>query len=244
MNPHNRNRAFVSVEGIKVDVMIDGLSSQNRALDGDTVLIQLLNPSRWPSLKLSNVIVGGKKVEPKGLTNDTAVETRVIDVERGLSHHSEDHQSSSVQAEEEAEEVKPKQHHHIVPTNMLGESEDEDGEDEAPGEEEPIAEEDYSSSGESSEDNEVENFMEKEEEKNAADGDARFADDQRVDSDEESIEEEVDEKKLTNPNPFKRAREPKEHRQPKARQEKQIKVQNSYVFGEGKNRQEVIQLVN
>lgn len=39
VNPNNRNRAFVSIQGIKVDVMIDGLSSQNRALDGDTVLI-------------------------------------------------------------------------------------------------------------------------------------------------------------------------------------------------------------
>ena len=39
VNPNNRNRAFVSIQGIKIDVMIDGLSSQNRALDGDTVLI-------------------------------------------------------------------------------------------------------------------------------------------------------------------------------------------------------------
>lgn len=39
INPNNRNRAFVSVDGIAIDVMIDGLGCQNRALDGDTVVI-------------------------------------------------------------------------------------------------------------------------------------------------------------------------------------------------------------
>ena len=39
VNPNNRNRAFVTINGIAIDVMIDGLSSQNRALDGDTVVI-------------------------------------------------------------------------------------------------------------------------------------------------------------------------------------------------------------
>lgn len=94
VNPNNRNRAFISIEGIKLDVMIDGVGSQNRALDGDTVVIQLLDPSRWPSLITSNIIIGGKKLENKGFTNETAIETRVIDAERGLSH-TEAEQSSS-----------------------------------------------------------------------------------------------------------------------------------------------------
>ena len=42
----------------------------------------------------SNIIIGGKKLENKGFTNETAIETRAIDAERGLSH-TEAEQSSS-----------------------------------------------------------------------------------------------------------------------------------------------------
>jgi hypothetical protein len=58
----------------------------------------LVDPAKWPALTSQNIIVGGSKVDSKkagGFTNETAIETRVIDVERGLSHH-EDHQSSSI----------------------------------------------------------------------------------------------------------------------------------------------------
>lgn len=41
VNQNNRRRAFVNVNGINVDVMIDSLTAQNRALDGDTVIIEL-----------------------------------------------------------------------------------------------------------------------------------------------------------------------------------------------------------
>lgn len=54
----NRKRAFVTVAGVAVDVMIDGLYSQNRALDGDTVVIELLEPYRWSALATNNVVVG------------------------------------------------------------------------------------------------------------------------------------------------------------------------------------------
>jgi DIS3-like exonuclease 2 len=93
VNPNNRNRAFVTIEGVPIDVMIDGLGAQNRALDGDTVVISLVEPARWPPLTTQSIIIGGNKVEEKkngGFTNETAIETRVIDVERGLSH-TEDH---------------------------------------------------------------------------------------------------------------------------------------------------------
>jgi len=60
------------------------------------VVLSLVDPAKWPALTSQNIIVGGSKVDSKkpGFTNETAIETRVIDVERGLSHH-EDHQSSS-----------------------------------------------------------------------------------------------------------------------------------------------------
>lgn len=71
---------------MKVDVMIDGLGAQNRALDGDTVIVQLLNPAKWPPLTTNNVIIGGAKFngKPQGFTNETAIETRVVDAERGF----------------------------------------------------------------------------------------------------------------------------------------------------------------
>ena len=74
------------MDGLAVDVMIDGLTAQNRALDGDTVVISLFDPARWPNLTTSNLVVGGKGKVPKtGFTNETAIETRVIDNERGTS---------------------------------------------------------------------------------------------------------------------------------------------------------------
>lgn len=42
VNQNNRKRAFVTVKDIHVDLMIDGLKEQNRAFDGDTVVIELL----------------------------------------------------------------------------------------------------------------------------------------------------------------------------------------------------------
>ena len=44
----NYKRAFVSVDALCTDVMIDGLISQNCSLDGDTVIIEMLPAPRWP----------------------------------------------------------------------------------------------------------------------------------------------------------------------------------------------------
>ena len=86
--------------------MIDGLAAQNRALDGDTVIIQLLDPARWPGLTTSNLVITGNIKDPKsggkpefkvqGFTNETAIETRIIDMERGTLATVEIHQSSSI----------------------------------------------------------------------------------------------------------------------------------------------------
>jgi DIS3-like exonuclease 2 len=61
MNQMNRKKAFVNVKGLKMDVMIDGLMCQNRALDGDTVIIELLPPIRWSQNRSNNVVVNGGK---------------------------------------------------------------------------------------------------------------------------------------------------------------------------------------
>ncbi len=38
--------------------MIDGLIEQNRALDGDTVILELLDPFKWTEYVSNNVVVG------------------------------------------------------------------------------------------------------------------------------------------------------------------------------------------
>jgi len=45
---NNRNRAFVTVPQIGTDIMIDGAKKQNRALEGDTVIIEILSTRQWP----------------------------------------------------------------------------------------------------------------------------------------------------------------------------------------------------
>lgn len=46
------------------------------------MLIQLLNSSRWPEMAAAKIVVG-RNGEPKGFTNETAIETRVVDMEDG-----------------------------------------------------------------------------------------------------------------------------------------------------------------
>jgi hypothetical protein len=40
--------------------MIDGLMLQNRAMDGDTVIVELLDPFKWTEYTTTNSIVVGK----------------------------------------------------------------------------------------------------------------------------------------------------------------------------------------
>lgn len=71
--------------------MVDGFNNQNRALDGDTVVIELLPAYKWTEYASHNVVVGkdslGKgtivsQIQTNGAyTNDTAVETRIVDLE-------------------------------------------------------------------------------------------------------------------------------------------------------------------
>jgi hypothetical protein len=91
-----------------------------------------LDPGRWPDLVTRNVIISGnKELKVKGFTNDTAIETRVVDVERGLSNQ-EDHQSSSANREAASverppfvkETVSSNSKSHVKHANMLGESEE------------------------------------------------------------------------------------------------------------------------
>ncbi|CAM6089525.1 unnamed protein product [Calypogeia fissa] len=54
VNPHYRSEAYVTLEGVPTDILIDGLISQNRAMEGDVVVVQLNSTSHWPRLKGTN----------------------------------------------------------------------------------------------------------------------------------------------------------------------------------------------
>ncbi|KAL2624039.1 hypothetical protein R1flu_008284 [Riccia fluitans] len=54
VNPHCRTEAYVTLEGVPMDILIDGLSAQNRAMEGDVVVVQLNSFSVWPRLKSSS----------------------------------------------------------------------------------------------------------------------------------------------------------------------------------------------
>lgn len=51
VNSHNRHEAYVTVDGLPLDLLIDGLQSQNRAMEGDVVAVMIEPTSAWPRLK-------------------------------------------------------------------------------------------------------------------------------------------------------------------------------------------------
>ena len=53
-NPRFRQRAFVSVPELNVDVLIKGFRVMNRAMDGDTVIIELDAVQTWLELADQN----------------------------------------------------------------------------------------------------------------------------------------------------------------------------------------------
>ncbi|EPS64115.1 hypothetical protein M569_10665, partial [Genlisea aurea] len=51
VNAYNRFEAYGRIDGLQTDVLIDGLIAQNRAVEGDTVVIAVDPPSLWPRMK-------------------------------------------------------------------------------------------------------------------------------------------------------------------------------------------------
>ena len=68
-NEFNQRIAFVTVEGVKTDIIITSENDQNRALDRDLVMLRLINPKFWDLLKENAT----------GADNDKPIEKRVID---------------------------------------------------------------------------------------------------------------------------------------------------------------------
>lgn len=57
INPHNRNEAYVTVEGLNEDVYIDGYIDRNRALEGDAVVVELKDKGLWKLRKTTTTTV-------------------------------------------------------------------------------------------------------------------------------------------------------------------------------------------
>ncbi|KAJ3695816.1 hypothetical protein LUZ60_001193 [Juncus effusus] len=55
VNAHNLAEAYCTVDGISIDIMINGIMAQNRAIEGDTVAITLDPVSCWNKMRGQNV---------------------------------------------------------------------------------------------------------------------------------------------------------------------------------------------
>lgn len=54
VNAHNRLEAYCKIDGVPTDVLINGVSSQNRAIEGDVVVIKVDPLGLWTKMKGSN----------------------------------------------------------------------------------------------------------------------------------------------------------------------------------------------
>ncbi|GAV84103.1 RNB domain-containing protein [Cephalotus follicularis] len=55
-NAHNRFEAYCKVDGVKTDILINGLAEQNRAVEGDVVVIKVDPLSMWTKMKGSAAV--------------------------------------------------------------------------------------------------------------------------------------------------------------------------------------------
>ncbi|KAL0365867.1 UNVERIFIED_CONTAM: DIS3-like exonuclease 2 [Sesamum radiatum] len=81
VNAHNRLEAYCKIDGVQTDVLISGLLSQNRAIEGDTVAIVIDSPSLWPRMKGSNETVNNSAPH----SNSHEASAHVQDCSRGKS---------------------------------------------------------------------------------------------------------------------------------------------------------------
>ena len=70
----NERIAFVSVDGFIVDVLINDLDAQNRALDKDSIVLELYMPAKWQKIEKK-----GKGFKEGKIGNSAPIETRIVD---------------------------------------------------------------------------------------------------------------------------------------------------------------------
>ncbi|OAE33868.1 hypothetical protein AXG93_1921s1150 [Marchantia polymorpha subsp. ruderalis] len=101
VNPHYRSEAYVTLEGVPLDILIDGLCAQNRGMEGDVVAVQLNPSSLWPRLKGSNKqqnsssVVEESSVKAGAQTDDQQTRENPIFLEEHVSGVCDDITSSS-----------------------------------------------------------------------------------------------------------------------------------------------------
>ena len=99
MNPKFRYRAYVSIQELNIDILVEGYKLMNRAMDGDNVLIEMMPVHQWIEMSEQNTMNAKittlcqttgevqygishlKKGAPDDLayTNENAIENRAID---------------------------------------------------------------------------------------------------------------------------------------------------------------------
>ncbi|KAH7299125.1 hypothetical protein KP509_25G073900 [Ceratopteris richardii] len=86
VNAHFRAEGYVTIEGVPIDVLIDGLEAQNRSIEGDVVAVIINNVSKWTRLK------GGtakQSCSDQGNGLDDTCRIELLDTEAGRSSDEE-----------------------------------------------------------------------------------------------------------------------------------------------------------
>eukprot|EP00250_Pteridium_aquilinum_P019126 c24308_g1_i2 orf=246-4160(+) len=110
VNAHCRTEAYVSIDGVSIDVLIDGTQAQNRAIDGDIVAVVVNPVSMWTKLKgcvakqnstdlnkgLNDTVVCGNEISSIEVTGCSSDEEQSFCVEQELEVTSGDFSTSAV----------------------------------------------------------------------------------------------------------------------------------------------------
>jgi len=123
-NEFNQRIAYVTVDGVKNDIILTSENDQNRALDRDQVVLYLINPRYWEPLKS----------QQGGADNDKPIETRVIDndkdrsiVGEGIVITKEEEKNEPISEEAKLIKIQEKQGDDAVDDGEGEDKEDEEG---------------------------------------------------------------------------------------------------------------------
>jgi hypothetical protein len=56
MNPKFRYRAYVSIQELNIDILVEGYKLMNRTMDGDNVLIEMMPVHQWIEMSDQNTM--------------------------------------------------------------------------------------------------------------------------------------------------------------------------------------------
>ena len=98
MNPKFRYRAYVSIQELNIDILVEGYKLMNRTMDGDQVLIEMMPVHQWIEMSDQNTLSAkittlcqttGEvqyginhlkgSADDQAYTNEAAIENRTVD---------------------------------------------------------------------------------------------------------------------------------------------------------------------